>query len=35
MCGIVGAVAHRMIVQVLLEGLRRLEFRRDCGNQRK
>jgi len=27
MCGIVGAVAHRMIVQVLLEGLRRLEYR--------
>lgn len=27
MCGIVGAVAHRMIVPVLLEGLRRLEYR--------
>ncbi|MFM8333331.1 MAG: glutamine--fructose-6-phosphate transaminase (isomerizing), partial [Candidatus Methylumidiphilus sp.] len=27
MCGIVGAIAHRNIVSVLLEGLRRLEYR--------
>ena len=27
MCGIVGAVAERNIVPVLLEGLRRLEYR--------
>ncbi|MEY3900409.1 MAG: hypothetical protein RI962_1564, partial [Pseudomonadota bacterium] len=27
MCGIVGAVAQRNIVPVLLEGLRRLEYR--------
>ncbi|CAD6563348.1 glutamine--fructose-6-phosphate transaminase (isomerizing) [Paraburkholderia sabiae] len=27
MCGIVGAVAHRNIVPVLIEGLRRLEYR--------
>jgi glucosamine--fructose-6-phosphate aminotransferase (isomerizing) len=27
MCGIVGAVAHRIITPVLLEGLRRLEYR--------
>jgi glucosamine--fructose-6-phosphate aminotransferase (isomerizing) len=27
MCGIVGAVAHRMVTPVLLEGLRRLEYR--------
>jgi glucosamine--fructose-6-phosphate aminotransferase (isomerizing) len=27
MCGIVGAIAHRMITPVLLEGLRRLEYR--------
>ncbi|MCX7111307.1 MAG: glutamine--fructose-6-phosphate transaminase (isomerizing) [Proteobacteria bacterium] len=27
MCGIVGATAHRMITPILLEGLRRLEYR--------
>lgn len=27
MCGIVGAIAHRMVKDVLLEGLRRLEYR--------
>ncbi|BBL72923.1 glutamine--fructose-6-phosphate transaminase (isomerizing) [Methylomagnum ishizawai] len=27
MCGIVGAVAHRIVTPVLLEGLRRLEYR--------
>ena len=27
MCGIVGAVAHRVVTPVLLEGLRRLEYR--------
>ncbi len=27
MCGIVGAVAHRNVVPILLEGLRRLEYR--------
>ena len=27
MCGIVGAVAQRNIVPVLIEGLRRLEYR--------
>jgi len=27
MCGIVGAVAERNVVQILLEGLRRLEYR--------
>ncbi len=27
MCGIVGAIAHRFITPVLLEGLRRLEYR--------
>ncbi|MFT6858652.1 MAG: glucosamine--fructose-6-phosphate aminotransferase (isomerizing), partial [Thalassolituus oleivorans] len=27
MCGIVGAVAQRDVVQILLEGLRRLEYR--------
>ena len=27
MCGIVGAIAHRLIAPVLLEGLRRLEYR--------
>ncbi|MGX2042159.1 glutamine--fructose-6-phosphate transaminase (isomerizing) [Methylocaldum sp. MU1018] len=27
MCGIVGAIAHRVITPVLLEGLRRLEYR--------
>ena len=27
MCGIVGAVAHRLVTPVLLEGLRRLEYR--------
>ena len=27
MCGIVGAVAERNIVPILLEGLRRLEYR--------
>ncbi len=27
MCGIVGAVAHRIITPILLEGLRRLEYR--------
>jgi len=27
MCGIVGAVAHREVIPVLLEGLRRLEYR--------
>ena len=27
MCGIVGAIAHRMITPILLEGLRRLEYR--------
>jgi glucosamine--fructose-6-phosphate aminotransferase (isomerizing) len=27
MCGIVGAIAHRMITPALLEGLRRLEYR--------
>lgn len=27
MCGIVGAVAQRPIVDILLEGLRRLEYR--------
>lgn len=42
MCGIVGAVAQRPVVEILLEGLRRLEYRgydsagvavvRDCGD---
>ena len=27
MCGIVGAVAQRNVVPILLEGLRRLEYR--------
>ena len=27
MCGIVGAVAHRVVTPILLEGLRRLEYR--------
>ena len=27
MCGIVGAVSHKNIVDVLVEGLRRLEYR--------
>ncbi len=27
MCGIVGAVAQRDIAEILLEGLRRLEYR--------
>ena len=27
MCGIVGAVAQRPVVEILLEGLRRLEYR--------
>src|SRR5688500_18264148 len=27
MCGIVGAVAHRDVVPILIEGLRRLEYR--------
>ena len=27
MCGIVGAVAHRNIVPLMVEGLRRLEYR--------
>lgn len=27
MCGIVGAIAHRNIVPVLMEGLKRLEYR--------
>ena len=27
MCGIVGAVSHRMVTPILLEGLRRLEYR--------
>ncbi len=27
MCGIVGAVAERDVTQILLEGLRRLEYR--------
>jgi glucosamine--fructose-6-phosphate aminotransferase (isomerizing) len=27
MCGIVGGVAERHIVEILLEGLRRLEYR--------
>ena len=27
MCGIVGAVAERNVVQILLEGLKRLEYR--------
>ncbi|PCK09400.1 MAG: glutamine--fructose-6-phosphate aminotransferase, partial [Alteromonadaceae bacterium] len=27
MCGIVGAVAHREVVKILVEGLRRLEYR--------
>ncbi|MFT4591059.1 MAG: glucosamine--fructose-6-phosphate aminotransferase (isomerizing), partial [Gammaproteobacteria bacterium] len=27
MCGIVGAVAERNVVPILLEGLRRLEYR--------
>ena len=27
MCGIVGAVAERNVVEILLEGLKRLEYR--------
>ena len=27
MCGIVGAIAHRPVAAILLEGLRRLEYR--------
>ena len=27
MCGIVGAIAQRPVVEILLEGLRRLEYR--------
>ena len=27
MCGIVGAVAQRDVIDILLEGLRRLEYR--------
>ena len=27
MCGIVGAIAERNVVEILLEGLRRLEYR--------
>ena len=27
MCGIVGAVAHRNVVPILIEGLRKLEYR--------
>ena len=27
MCGIVGAVAERSVVEILLEGLKRLEYR--------
>lgn len=27
MCGIVGAVSHKNIVDILVEGLRRLEYR--------
>ena len=27
MCGIVGAVSHRNIVPILIEGLKRLEYR--------
>ena len=27
MCGIVGAVANRNVVDILVEGLRRLEYR--------